>query len=63
MQKGRFHSQTAVHVLAFLCLFFVDELKLHRVLASADNILVRNGFIHVLLGNGGAAFNEGPVLM
>ena len=50
-------------MLAFLWLFFVDELILHRVLASADNVLVRNGFIHVLLGNGGAAFNEGPVLM
>ena len=63
VQKGRFYSQTAVHILAFLLLTCVDELILLRVLAFADDVLVRNKFIHVLLGNGGAAFNEGPVLM
>ena len=49
-------------MLAFLWMIFVDELIL-RAPVSADDVLVRNGFIHVLLGNGGAAFNEGPVLM
>ena len=50
-------------MLAFLWLIFVDELILLRALASADDVLVRNEFIHVLLGNDGAAFNERPVLM
>lgn len=62
-QKGRFHMETAVHVLAFLLLRFVDELILHRALASPEDVLVWNGLIQVLLRNDGAAFNKGPVLM
>ena len=55
--------ETAVHVLAFLLLRFVDELILHRALASPEDVLVWNGLIQVLLRNDGAAFNKGPVLM
>lgn len=51
--------QTAVDMI--LMLTFVDELILHRVLATLDHILVRDGLIHELLANDGAAFHKGPM--
>ena len=53
--------QAAVDMHVFLLLLFVDELVLHRVLATVDHVLVRDGFAQVLPGDDGAAFDEVPV--
>ncbi len=65
-QEGGLDTQAAVHVLARLLRLLIDVLILHGAvgaLAAVKDILVRDGSIQALPGNGNAALDEGPVLM
>ena len=50
-------------MVAVLLLLFVDKLVLAAAVAVHDDVLVGDGFIHVLPGKDGMAFHEVPILM